>query len=124
MGRAELLTSVVAPALAAEPLAVEQLGASEFDADAGAAEPTDCVAVVRLGVLVFADQCPRTFLEPECPVGAARADRSTSRSSDAAANWIWPVRLAASTSSTRLQLQNARSSGYLLPRLAALRASS
>ena len=44
---AELLTGVEAPALAAQPFAVEQMGAGKFGADAGTTEPLDRLAVKR-----------------------------------------------------------------------------
>jgi hypothetical protein len=56
MGRAQLLARVDAPALAAQPLAVEQMGAGELDADAGTPEARDRLAVEVLGGLVLAQQ--------------------------------------------------------------------
>jgi hypothetical protein len=50
---AQLLAGVDAAALAAQPLAVEQMGAPEFHADASAAETVDRLAVESLGVLTF-----------------------------------------------------------------------
>ena len=48
---AQLLAGVDAAVLAAQPLAVEQVRAGERDADAGAAEPLDRLAVEPLGGL-------------------------------------------------------------------------
>ena len=49
VGGAQLLARVQAAALAAQPFAVEQMGAGELHADAGAAEPLDRLAVEALG---------------------------------------------------------------------------
>ena len=53
MGRSQLLAGVDAAALAAQPLAVEQMGARELHADAGPAEPVDRLAVETLGDLAL-----------------------------------------------------------------------
>ena len=68
--KAQLLAGVDAPVCAAQPLAVEQMGAPEFHADASAAKTVDRLAVESLGVLTFGDQCSRASLDAECPVSA------------------------------------------------------
>src|SRR6516225_8816087 len=67
---AQLLAGVKAPACAAQPLAVEQMGAPEFHADASAAKAADRLKVESLGVLTFGDQCSRAGLDAERPVSA------------------------------------------------------
>src|SRR5262249_45269302 len=67
---AQLLAGVDAPACAAQPLAVEQMGAPEFHADPSAAKAVDRLAVEGLGVLTFGDQCSRAGLNAERPVSA------------------------------------------------------
>src|SRR6478735_2875619 len=59
VGRPELLARRHTPVLAAEPLAVEQLGAGELDQDPGALEPLDRLAVERLGHFARAEQRAR-----------------------------------------------------------------
>ena len=49
MRGAELLARIHPAVLAAQPLAVAELGAGEVDRAAGAAEPLDGVLVQRLG---------------------------------------------------------------------------
>src|SRR5207302_2825408 len=66
---------VGAPAPAAEPLAVEEMGPGELDTDAGSAEPVDRLPVEALGVLAVAQQGSRAGLDPQRPVGAAGASR-------------------------------------------------
>ena len=70
---AQLLPGVDAPVLAAQPLAVEQIGAPEFHADAGAAKAVDRLAVEGLGRLALAEQCPRAGLDAKRPVSPAGA---------------------------------------------------
>src|SRR5207302_1338578 len=60
-------------ALAAKPLAVEEVGAGELDADAGVAEPVDRLPIQALGGLAVAQQRSRAGLDAERPVGAAGA---------------------------------------------------
>ena len=71
MRGAQLLAGVDAPVLAAQPLAVEQMGAPEFHAQASAAKPVDRLPVEGLGALALAAQCPRAGLDAERPVAAA-----------------------------------------------------
>ena len=99
---AQLLARVHAPALAAQPFAVEQVGARELGADARAAEPLDRLAVEALGVVAVAQQRARARLDPQRPVGAARPrrlreplERGGRRARDV------PLRAAASISSTQ-----------------------
>jgi hypothetical protein len=56
VGGAQLLARVEALAFAAQPFAVEEVGAGECNADAGAAEPVDRLAVEALGGLAVAQQ--------------------------------------------------------------------
>ncbi len=72
---AQLLAGVQAPLLAAQPFAVEEMGASELGADPRAGEPLDRLAVEALGGLAVAEQRPRAGLDPQRPVGAAGARR-------------------------------------------------
>ena len=58
VGGAQLLARVDAPVLAPQPFAVEQVGAGELDADPGALEPLDRLAVERVGLLALAHQRP------------------------------------------------------------------
>ena len=51
VGEAQLLAGVYPAPLAAEPFAVEQMGARERNPDAGAAEPIDRVAIQPFGFL-------------------------------------------------------------------------
>ena len=75
MARAQLLARVDPAALAAQPLAVEQVGAGELEAHAGAAKPLDRLAVEALGGLAVAEQRARAGLDAQRPVGAAGACR-------------------------------------------------
>src|SRR5262249_41555705 len=54
---AQLMTCVHAATLASEPLAVEQTGPGELDANPGALQPLDRFAVERVRVLPSAHQC-------------------------------------------------------------------
>jgi hypothetical protein len=67
---AQLLAGVQPPALAAQPLAVEQMRAGELHAHAGAPEPLDRLAVK---VLAVGQQRARARLDPQRPLSAARA---------------------------------------------------
>src|SRR6202035_1264710 len=58
---------------ATQPLAVKQLGAREFHAEASAAKAVDRLAVEDLGVLASGDERTRAGLDAECPVGTAGA---------------------------------------------------
>ena len=70
MRGAELLAGVDAAVLAAQPLAVDQQRAAVRDADAGAGEALERLAVEPLGRLALAQQRARTGEEAERPVGA------------------------------------------------------
>ena len=59
-GGAQLLAGVDAPALAPQPLAVQQVRAGELDAEAGAAEALERLAVGRLGGFAIAASSART----------------------------------------------------------------
>ena len=58
MRGAQLLACVDPALLAAQPLPVEQTGAGELDADPGALEPLDRLAVERVGAVALAQQRP------------------------------------------------------------------
>src|SRR5262249_61311519 len=68
---AKLLAGVMPAPLAAQPLAVQQPGAGEIQAQPRAAEAVDGLAVEVLGRLAIADECPRTGLDAQRPVGPA-----------------------------------------------------
>ena len=67
---AELLAGVHAAVLAPQPLAVDQQRAALRDADAGAVDALDRLAVEPLGGFTLAQQRPRAGEEAERPVGA------------------------------------------------------
>src|SRR5580692_1518900 len=56
VGRAQLLARVDAPALAAQPLPVQQMRAGEIWAQLRPAQPVDCLAITALGVRALAEQ--------------------------------------------------------------------
>ena len=72
---AQLRPRLGPPALAAQPLTVQQVGAGELGPNAGAAEPADRLAVPALGVLAVAEQRPAARVDPLPPVGLADAGR-------------------------------------------------
>ena len=72
VGGAQLLARVNAAALAAQPLAVEQMGAGELHADAGPAEVRDRLAVVPLGGVALAEQGADAGFDPQRPLGGCR----------------------------------------------------
>ena len=124
MGRAELHTRVHAALLAAQPLAVEQMRASEFGAERCAAEVPDRVAVDVLRVARPATSARARASTPSTQsVPHARAI-SASRPSAPLAASSWPQRTAASTSSVSAQLDTCRSGACAAPSCAALSASS
>ena len=57
----------------AQPLAVQQLGAPQFDADTRAAQAVDRLALEDFGALAVGEQRPRAGLDAERPVGTAGA---------------------------------------------------
>ena len=63
---------VDASVLSPEPLAVQQMRASELRTDRGSAQVIDCVAVTLLGGNTFGEQRFRPALNADRPVGAAR----------------------------------------------------
>src|SRR5204862_6135100 len=67
------LAGVNPPILAAQPFAVMEMRAGQLHADAGAPKPLDRLAVEAVGFLAFAQQRPRTRLDPQRPVGAGGA---------------------------------------------------
>ena len=73
VGGTELFARVDATLSAAEPFAVEEVGASEVNDDPAAGEALDRLQIARLRVLALAHQRARTGLHPERPVGAGGA---------------------------------------------------
>ena len=73
VGGAQLLARVDAPVLAAQPLAVEQMGAGELHADAGTAEAFDRLAVETVGDVALAEQGADAGLDPQRPLGGRHA---------------------------------------------------
>ena len=57
--------------LLAQPLAIEQMRASERYANAGATQPFDWLAVQMLGGFAAAEQRAAARLYPQCPIGTA-----------------------------------------------------
>src|SRR4051794_22211690 len=68
---AQLDARIDAAAFTAQPLAVDQSGASEVHAAPGAREPFDRLPVQALGHLARGQECARSGLEPQGPVAAA-----------------------------------------------------
>jgi len=58
MGRMQLFTGVGAPALTAQPLAIEQMRAGELRAERGTAEASNRLAIELVGGRTVADQRP------------------------------------------------------------------
>src|SRR5437016_13442162 len=73
MGGPQLGAGVPAPVLAAQPFAVQEVGAGHGRAYAGPAEPLDRLAIAVLGGLTLAQQGTRARLGAKRPVGAAGA---------------------------------------------------
>ena len=74
--RGAQLRAAVEPAAAPpQPLAVEQVRASEVRARACAGQALDRLAMGRLGLLALQQQRARAGLDPEAPVGAAGRGR-------------------------------------------------
>jgi hypothetical protein len=73
VGRAEPRPGVDATALPTQPFAVQQVRAGEFCPNAGVAKPLDRLAVEGLGGFALAQQCTRTRLDTQRPIGAGRA---------------------------------------------------
>ena len=69
MRRAQLLAGVQPPALAPQPLAVEQMAPGELGAHSRSTEPLDRITVELVGGLAFAQERPRAQLDPKHPVG-------------------------------------------------------
>ena len=70
--RRAMRSSVRASALAAQPLAVDEMGSGQLEGHAGAAQMIDRLAVQRLGSRALAHQGTRTCLDPERQVRPAR----------------------------------------------------
>ena len=67
----QLVAGVEAAPLAAQPLAVEQVGPRELHAHAGAPQPLDRLLVEAIGGVAVAEQRARAGLDAERPIGAA-----------------------------------------------------
>src|ERR1700677_1565180 len=68
-----MLARVDAPALAAQPLAIEKVRSGEFRAHVRATEPFDRLAVEAIGDIAFAEQCARARFDSQRPLAPARA---------------------------------------------------
>ena len=98
---AQLLAGVDALTGPPQPFAVEQVGAGELDADPGAAEPLDRLAVAARRRRRLADQRVRAGEHAERPVRAGGAGALLEPvAAPRAASSGCPARVAASTSST------------------------
>ena len=75
MGCTQLLTCVDPPALPAQPLPVEQTGASEINADPGAAETFQRFAIETFSGIRVAQQGARPGFDAQRPVRPARTRR-------------------------------------------------
>ena len=73
MGGTQVLACVDASLLAAEPLAVHEVGAGDVDGDAAAPEALDRFLVELVGFRAVAEQRARSRFDPERPVRAAGA---------------------------------------------------
>ena len=71
VGSTQLLAGIQPPALAAQPFATEEMGASELHANTGATETTDRLEIEALGGIAVAQARPQARLDPQRPVGAA-----------------------------------------------------
>ena len=69
----ELLAGIGAPVLAAQPLAVDEMGAGDWQPDAGATQAVERAAVQALGAIDLAEQRAPVGLDAERPVAAASA---------------------------------------------------
>src|SRR3954452_6870740 len=67
----QLMAGVDAAPLAAQPLAIEQVGPRKLHAHAGARQPLERLLIEALGGLAVAEQRARAGLDPERPVAAA-----------------------------------------------------
>src|SRR4029077_389682 len=70
-GGAKLVPGVAAAALAAQPLAVEEVGAGELGTVPGTTEPVDPLAIMLLSGFVPAQQGAGARLDPQPQVGSA-----------------------------------------------------
>jgi hypothetical protein len=95
----KLRASVGAAVLPAQPLPVQQVGAGQFRAQQGAAEPADRLAVQVLGDVAPAQQGAGARLDAQAEVAPPAWVNSASRVSAPAACGAFPLRAAASISS-------------------------
>src|SRR6185312_1569540 len=75
IGGPQLGAGVPAPVLAAQPFAVQEVGAGYGRPHAGTAEPLDRLAIAVLGRLALTQQGTRARLGAKRPVGAAGTGR-------------------------------------------------
>src|SRR6266550_507079 len=73
MRRPELLSCIDAPALTSQPLAVEQVGASEIHGHSRSTKSVDRLDIELLGSLIVRQERLRARGEPEGPVRPARS---------------------------------------------------
>jgi hypothetical protein len=111
LGDAQLLAGVPAPTLAAQPFAVEQMGAGERHTDVGAAEPLDRFAIQLFGGRAVAQQRSRARLDPQRPVRASGAADLLEPQEVPAARSGSPLRTTASMTSVGTQVDNPSSCG-------------
>src|SRR6185312_3457762 len=71
VGGAQVPARVEAPALAAQPLAVQQVGAGQIRAELGPAEPADRLLIEAFGRFALAEQRPAARLDAEGEIVAA-----------------------------------------------------
>ena len=69
----QLRPRIDASMLAAQPLAVEEVGAGELGTEWCAAEPADRLLIARFGLLVVAEEARDARLDAACPVGVGGA---------------------------------------------------
>jgi hypothetical protein len=58
VGGTQLVSGVDASALAAQPFAVEEMGAGQFRMKAGAAQPVDCFVIDSCARITFVNSTP------------------------------------------------------------------
>jgi hypothetical protein len=121
----QLPARVDAPALAAQPLPVQQVRAGQLRPQPGPAQPVDRLAVQLVGGRPAAQQRPAARLEAQPEVGPAGGlGRLRQLLQRAAATSVLPVRAAASTSSGSAHMEIFSVNVSLLACRAAARASS
>ena len=117
VGSAYLLARVGALAPPAQPFAVQQVGTGQLQAELGAAEPVDRLAVQAVGGLAVAQQRPGARLDAQSDVLPRVVSASWSRASPAMC--VFPLRAAASISSGRTHAETYKCLSSLAWRAAA-----